>query len=93
MKKIVLIAALMGGAFAMPASAGETEEFCIDFVTDNDMGGTEPCSCVGDVGDGNSDVKDAILALTAPADVDAMDQSIKDELAHCFPESEGEAAG
>ena len=93
MKKIVLVAAFMGGAVAMPASAGETEDFCIGFVTSNDMGSTEPCSCVGDVGDANSNVKDAILALSGPEDVDAMDQSVKDELSHCFPESEGEAAG
>lgn len=93
MNKLIVTAAFIGAAVVMPASAGETEDFCIDFVTSNDMGGTEPCSCVGDVGDANSDVKDAVLALSTPEDVDAMDQSVKDELAHCFPEGEGEAAG
>ncbi len=90
MRKMILVAALFGAATILPAAANETEDFCVDFASGNGWD-TEPCACVGDVGEANSDVKDVILALSSPEDVDAMDQSVKDELAHCFPESEGEA--
>ena len=72
----------------MPASAGETEDFCIDFVISNDMGSTEPCSCVGEVGDADANVKDAILALSTPEDTENLDETVQEALAHCFPENE-----
>lgn len=92
MNKLLLGAVFVGAAVVMPASANETETFCEGFASDNGWD-TGPCSCVGEVGEADASVKDAILALSTPEDVDAMDQSVKDELAHCFPEDDSAATG
>ena len=85
MKKLFCAAgAAVCVAFA-PASANETEAFCVDFASSNGWD-TSPCSCVGDVADANPDVKATVLALTSPEDVEAMDQSVKDKLSVCFPQ-------
>ncbi len=88
MRKILLTAVFLGAAVAMPASANETEDFCVDFVTSNDMGSTEPCSCVGEVGEANAAVKEEILALASPEDTDNLSESAQEALSVCFPQDE-----
>ena len=86
MNKFILSAFVAGAAFAAPALANETEEFCVAFAGEYDLG-TEPCECIGEVGEADSDVKEAILALTSPDETENWDQSTKDALAGCFPEA------
>lgn len=85
MKNIILPALIAGAAFAAPAFANETEDFCTAFATKFGMG-TEQCSCVGEVGEANPDLKAAILALTDPSDADAWDGALKEKLSVCFPQ-------
>lgn len=85
MRYLIVTALLASAISAAPAMANETEDFCNAFATEFDLG-TEPCSCVGEVGEANPDVKAAILALTDPSETDAWDQSIKEKLGVCFPQ-------
>ncbi len=86
MKKLFCAAGIAAAAVFAPAMANETEAFCVEFASANGWD-TEPCACVGEVAEANPDVKAVILALKTPEDVEAMDQSVKDEIAACFPES------
>ncbi len=83
MNKIILSALVAGAAIAAPAFASETEDFCVAFAGEHDLG-TEPCACVGEAGEADADVKEAILALTSPDETESWDQSTKDALASCF---------
>lgn len=81
-----LIAAALAASFASaPAFANETEDFCVAFAGGNGWD-TEPCSCVGEVGEANADVKAEILALVAPEDTEAMSDATKQALSVCFPD-------
>jgi hypothetical protein len=83
MNKIILSALVAGAAIAAPAFANETEDFCTAFAGEHGLG-TEPCACVGEVGEANADVKADILALTSPDETEGWDQSTKEALAECF---------
>ena len=85
MKRVILIAALGVAAIAAPAVANETEDFCVAFATDHEIG-TEPCSCIGEVGEANPDLKEAILALTSPDEVEGWDDALKEKIGVCFPQ-------
>ena len=88
MKKLLMAAAAAGAAVMASASANETEEFCNDFTAAHGIDST-PCSCVGEVGEADSAVKEAVLALTAPEDADLMDDAVKEALSVCFPDNGG----
>ena len=66
-------------------SANETEAFCVEFAGGNGWD-TEPCSCVGEVAEGDASVKEEILALSSAEDVDLMSDATKEALSVCFPE-------
>lgn len=85
MRHFILPALLASAFLAAPATANETEDFCNAFAAEFDLG-AEPCSCVGEVGEANPDVKAAILALTDPSQTEAWDESIKQKLGVCFPQ-------
>lgn len=85
MKKLILPAVIAGAVFAAPAFASETEDFCNAFATEFDLG-TEPCACVGEVGEANPEVKEQILALTHPDETEAWDDDTKEALSVCFPQ-------
>lgn len=85
MKKLILAVLVAGAAVTLPAFANETEDFCNAFATEFDLG-TEACSCVGEVGEANPDVKAAVLALTHPDETDAWDDATKEKLSICFPQ-------
>ncbi len=86
MNKIILPALGASAFFVAPAMANETEAFCVDFATEHELG-TEPCPCIGEVGEADPDVKAAILALTHPDETDSWDDATKEALSVCFPEN------
>lgn len=83
--KFVAAAALAASFAAAPAFANETEDFCVAFASGNGWD-TSPCSCVGEVGEANADVKAEVLALVSPEDTDAMSDATKQALSVCFPD-------
>ena len=85
MKKMLIAATAAGAALLASASANETEAFCNDFTATHGLD-SAPCACVGEVGEADSAVKEAVLALTAPEEADLMDDSVKEALSVCFPE-------
>ncbi len=85
MKKLILSAFILGAAFAGTAMANESEDFCVAFAEEHDLG-TEPCSCIGEVSEGNADVKAALFALTDPSEVESWDEASKEAIGACFPQ-------
>ena len=84
--KNLMIAAVIAAPMAFgAASANETEAFCVEFAGGNGWD-TEPCSCVGEVAEGDASVKEEILALSSAEDVDLMSDATKEALSVCFPE-------
>ena len=84
MNKLIISTILAAGLTTSVAIANETEAFCVEFAGGNGWD-TEPCGCVGEVGEADPAVKEALLALSAPEDVDALDDSVKEALSVCFP--------
>ncbi|GJL93623.1 MAG: hypothetical protein DHS20C05_00280 [Hyphococcus sp.] len=85
MKKLLLFAFIAGAACGGVAIANESEDFCVAFAEEHDLG-TEPCSCIGEVSEANPDLKEALLALTDPSEVESWDEASKEAVAACFPE-------
>jgi hypothetical protein len=86
MHKLLYAAAFAVAAISASAYANETEDFCVEFAGGNGWD-TSPCSCVGEVAEGDSSVKEEILALSSAEDVDYLSDSTKEALSVCFPEN------
>ncbi|MEZ5892763.1 MAG: hypothetical protein R3C58_06420 [Parvularculaceae bacterium] len=82
--KRVLMAAFAAAAFVAPASANDTADNCRAYVAENG-GDDSGCDCLGDAAAADADLATAIAAIKSPADLEAADQSTKDEIAACFP--------
>lgn len=80
-------AALFAAALlAIPANANETADSCRAYVAENG-GDASGCDCLGEAAAGDADFAAAIAAIESPEDLDAADQSTKDKIAACFPNS------
>ncbi len=83
MNKMMLPVLVAGVAFTAPALASETEDFCVAFAGEHDLG-TEPCPCIGAAGEADADVKAEILSLTSPDETENWSDGTKEALAECF---------
>lgn len=88
MKNLMIAGVMLAPFLIAPANANETEDFCVAFATENGWD-TEPCACIGEAADSNPDAKAEILSFTSPEDAEAMSQSTKETIAHCFPNEGG----
>lgn len=86
MKKLI-VAAIVGAAFAAPAFANEVAEQCEAYIAENG-GDASGCSCLGDAADADPSLADAIMAIATPADLEAADETTKEAIRACFPSSD-----
>ncbi len=83
----VLSAAAIAIAMAAPANANETADQCRAYVAENG-GDDSGCDCLGDAAASDADFAAAIAEIQSPADLEAADQSTKEKIAACFPNSQ-----
>ena len=86
MLKLLSAAAVVLAALS-PASANETADSCRDYVAENG-GDASGCDCLGAAADADADLAASIAAIEGPEDLEAADQSTKDQIAACFPTSQ-----
>lgn len=87
MIKTLSAAVLAAAALAFPASANDTADSCRAYIAEHG-GDASGCDCLGEAADSNADLKAAIAAIEDPEDLEAADQSTKEVIAACFPNSD-----
>ncbi len=81
MKKQMI--ALVAAGFAIsPAFAGDLEQYCIDYSTDNG-GDPSGCSCLADTADAS--MTEELMAVSSEADIEALSDASKEAIAACWP--------
>lgn len=85
MKK--LIACLAFAALASPAMANEVTASCEAYVAEHG-GDPSGCGCLGDAAAGDAALADALMAIDTPEALEAADDSTKEAIAACFPDSD-----
>ena len=83
----LLSAAALALVALSPASANETADSCRSYVAENG-GDASGCDCLGEAADASADLAAAIAAIEGPDDLEAADQSTKDQIAACFPNAQ-----
>lgn len=85
MYRLIFIAA---GAALMtaPAMANDVQAKCDAYIAENG-GDPASCSCLADAAPDGSALSAGILAIDSDEAYEASDQSVKDAIAACFPES------
>lgn len=85
MRKLFVMS-VVAAAFAAPAFANDAEDQCNSYVAEND-GDASGCACIGQQADADSAFAAAIAAIDSPEALEAADQSTKDKIAICYPDS------
>ena len=75
-------AALAFGTMLAPAAANEVQEACEEFSETYETGYTG-CACLGEKAEADADLKEAILAIETPEDLEAADESVTQAVADC----------
>lgn len=83
----LLFASALAFAALTPASANETADSCRAYVAENG-GDASGCDCLGAAADADADLAAALAAIKSPADLEAADQSTKDQIAACYPDAQ-----
>ena len=83
----LLFASALALAALTPASANETADSCRAYVAENG-GDASGCDCLGAAADADADLAAALAAIKSPADLEAADQSTKDQIAACYPDAQ-----
>ncbi len=83
MKKY-LIAAAAAGLLASPALAGDLEEFCVGYTTENEID-PSGCSCLAETADGS--VAEEIMAVASQEDVDNLSDASREAIGACWPDA------
>ena len=82
-----LSAAIIAMSFvAMPAFANEVADGCRDYAaaTGGDDSG---CDCLGEAADADSDLTDALMAISSPEELEAADEYTIEAIRACFPDA------
>lgn len=87
MKKIVSAVLILAAAAVAPAGANETADSCKAYVAENG-GDDSGCGCLGEAADADANLAAALAEIESPEDLEAADQSTKDKIAACFPNSQ-----
>jgi hypothetical protein len=83
MKKFI-ITALAAGLAVSPALAGDLEEYCVAYTTEN-AGDPSGCSCLSDSADDTMAAE--LMAVESEADIEALSDASKEAIAACWPDS------
>jgi len=86
MNKLILSGLFATAAILTPAMAGEVEDLCNAYAEEN---GTDNsgCSCLDEAASNDADLAAAIMSITGPEDIEALDDSAKEAIGACFPQA------
>ena len=87
MLKTVCSAALAAAFIIAGASANDTADHCRAYVAENG-GDASGCDCLGEAADDDASLADALDAIDTPDDLEAADDTTKEAIAACFPDSQ-----
>ncbi len=82
MKKLI-IAAAAAGLMVAPSLAGDLEEYCVSYTTENG-GDPSGCSCLADSAD--DAMSEELMGVQSEADVEGLSDASKEAIAACWPE-------
>lgn len=83
---VSLFAAIVAAPALAPALANDAEDQCNAYVAENG-GDPSGCACIGEQADADPGFAEAISRIDSQEALDAADQSTKDKIAICYPNS------
>ncbi|MFQ5562082.1 MAG: hypothetical protein ACE5FO_00790 [Parvularculaceae bacterium] len=84
MQKALAAAFAVAGLSLVPAAANEVEQQCLDYTAEYN-GDNSGCACLGEAADKDPALAEAIAAISAPEDVEAADETVRQAIAACWP--------